>query len=340
MPAPVIRSARPHPPPPVRKVHVEEVIDQYSGGTQSLASVARIDGETRFLRSQKSHGAGRYANFEADLLAGSVFDLVGLKAPATEVVRLQPGSPLRQQLGPVVLSMEYVNSDFAGHRKVAPGAWGLRENAVTDAYMKMTLTDILLGNADRRGANYLDRWTSQGRVYPVPIDNNSGLGNLVNQKTATNHCNFIPSYSGAGETPGLRQNGTIANILLDTTLHTQLLDEPHEQARMLELARDFVNQLTDERIEAMVEALPREIIPRGARVELEGLQQYLGPQTLVALANGARDGLAGRALYDFRKSQIKETLTWRRDHLVEALQDYFAAPDPLQRVADDWQKLA
>ena len=323
----------------LREVRVDQVVDQFSGGTQSRASVARVDGELKFLKSQVAHGHGRYANFEADLLAEDLFTLIGVKAPRTEVVRLSSDSPLRQELGTVVLAMDYVNSDSMGHKKVASGGFGLRPGAVLDDYLKMTVIDILIGNADRRGANYLDRWTSSQHVRPVPIDNNSGLGNLINWKTATNHCNFIPSYSGAGNTPGLRQNGTIANILLDNTLHHEILDEPQEQLRMLEIARDFTARLSDEVLTEMVERLPREIIPRGAKVSTRHLAKAVDQETLKLLRNGARDGLSGQELYQFRKQQIRETLAWRRDHLVQALEEFFRAKDPIGEASKDWNLL-
>ena len=103
----------------LREVRVDQVVDQFSGGTQSRASVARVEGELKFLKSQVAHGHGRYANFEADLLAEDLFSLIGVKAPRTEVVRLSADSPLRQELGPVVLAMDYVCSDSMGHQKVA-----------------------------------------------------------------------------------------------------------------------------------------------------------------------------------------------------------------------------
>ena len=320
----------------VREVEVDRVVEESAGGTQSICAVAEVEGQLKFLKSQRAHAHVRYANFESEILAHDLFEAAGIQAPQAEVVRLKEGSPLEKQLGSVVLSMDFVNSEFAGRQKVMGGAWGTREGSDTDEYRTMILVDILMGNADRRGANYLDRWTRQGEVKPVPIDNNSGFGNLVNWKIPTNHCNFIQSYEGAGSTPGIRQNGTIANILMDTTLHQELLDEPHEQKRTLELARELVTNLSDETIEAMVERLPREIIPRGTRVTLDELRSALDPQGLGILANGAQAGLSGQELFDFRKQQIKDTLRWRRDHLEQALTDYFAQKDPLKAASDDW----
>ena len=323
----------------LRQVQVQKVVDQYAGGTQSQAAVVKIDGESKFLKSQRPHHYARYANFESEILAHDLFEVAGIRSPEAEVVRLKPGTPLHKELGSVVLAMDFVDSEFAGHRKVAHGAWGLRDGADKTDYLKMTLVDIVMGNADRRDANYLDRWTSSGRVKPVPIDNNSGFGNLINWKIPTNHCNFVCSYDGAGDTPGLRQDGTIANILLDTMLHREILDEPHEQQQALDLAKEFVQALSDEKIEAMVEELPREIIPRGTKVNIEKLNQSLSPSTLSVLLNGASPEVSGQELFQLRKQQIKDTLAWRRDHLVEALQKFFAADQPVQQASEDWKLL-
>ncbi len=326
-------------PPPIREVEVQRVVDEFAGGTQSVCAVAEVEGQLKFLKSQRPHSHVRYANFESEILAHDLFEVAGIRAPEAEVVRLRPGSALEERLGKVVLAMDYVDSEFAGRQKVMGGAWGTRQGADRDDYRKMILVDILMGNADRRGANYLDRWTRQGEVKPVPIDNNSGFGNLLNWKVPTNHCNFINSYGGAGSTPGIRQNGTIANILMDTTLHQELLDEPAEQQRTLELARELVGRLSDEKIDEMVEDLPREIIPRGTRVSLDDVRKGLDVQGLELLTNGAEEGLSGQELFQFRKDQIRHTLRWRRDHLVDALTTFFAAADPLKQASDDWNLL-
>jgi hypothetical protein len=324
-------------------VKVEEVIDQYSGGTQSQASVAKVEGDVRFLKSQRPAQHGRYANFESDLLAHDLFELVGIVAPEAEIVQLSDDSPLRQELGKTVLSLEFVDSEFANNQQVRGAGWGLLDGAELDDYLNMTLVDILTGNADRRGANYFERWTSDGTVKPVPIDNNSGFGNLLNHAYPTNHANFIKSYDGVGKKHGLRQAGTIPNILLDTTLHYEIFDEPVERTRALELARKLTEKLTDEKIAAMVEKLPREIIPRGTKIDLSTFS-YLEPETVKELANGATEDMSGARLFEFRKQQLKETLAWRRDHLVEALGgflDKIADPniDPIKECSDDWNLL-
>jgi CotH protein len=321
---------------------VDEVIKEHSGGTQSNAAVAIVDGEKRFLKAQQPSQHGRYANFEADILAHDLFEAVGIDAPDAEIVHLQPG-PLSDRLGQEVLSMEFVDSKFAKGDKIGPAGWSVPENADLDSFYKMVAVDILIGNPDRRDANMFLRETSDGKVYPVPIDNDSGFGNLITQKYPTNHCSFVKSYEPAGETPGIRMNGTIPSILLDTVLHYDLLDEENERDRMLEMAAVVVNTLDDEKIRTMVDQLPSEIIPRDTRISTE---EYKGldETTLAIIADGATDGLTGDDLVSFRKQELKETLGWRRDHLQAALESYLSKvadpdQDPIDDCSKDWNKL-
>lgn len=327
----------------IRAVRVGRVIKEHAGGTQSRAAVAEVEGEKRFLKSRAPSQYGNVANFESEILAHDLFELVGVESPQAEVVRLMPGSPLRKELGEVVLSMEYVDSQFTGGDKVAEGGWMLPEGAVLDKYLKMTLVDILSGNSDRRGANYFQVWRTTG-VEPIPIDNNSGFGNLLTQKYATNHCNFIKSYDGAGAEPGIRQNGKIANLFIDTTLHSTLLDEPHERERALQLAGELIETLTDQKIAEFVERLPREIFPDDFVLDFASIPPDLERTSIEILKNGSRAGLTGEELFAFRKTQIKETLVWRRDHLLEALRTYFAEAtdprkEPLDECSNDWNLL-
>jgi hypothetical protein len=322
-----------------RTVRVQNVIKEHAGGTQSQAAVAQIDGDTRFLKSARPSHHGSSPNFESEFLAHDIFELFGIDAPDAEMVSLHPESPLYKELGPTVLSTEFVDEEFSNGSRVRGGGWGPPEGAAYDDFFHMTLIDMVIGNADRRGANYFVMDTERG-VVPVPIDNNSGFGNLTTQKYATNHCNFILSYDGAGASPGIRQNGKIANHFIDTMLHHELLDEPHEKNRILELAQNFQSTLTDQRIEDMVERLPRAVIPDDARVEF-ALPPGIDPVTKELLSNGAEEGLSGDQLFLFRKSQIKETLRWRRDHLPQALESYFRevenpAIDPLEACSQDW----
>lgn len=325
-----------------RSVRVEKVIKEHAGGTQSQAAVALIDGDARFLKSARPSHYGSSPNFESEFLAHDIFALFGIRSPEAEMVNLTPDSPLYEELGPTVLSTELVDREFTGGKPVRGGGWGPPEGAAYDDFFHMTLVDLVIGNADRRGANYFTTETPAG-ISPIPIDNNSGFGNLVTQKVGTNHCNFIRSYDGAGQTPGLRQNGKIANHFIDTMLHYDLLDEPHEQQRIVELAEGFQKTLTDEKIEEMVERLPRAVIPDNVAVDFH-LPENIDPETTGLLSNGAEKGLSGDRLFDFRKTQIKETLAWRRDHLVEALHQYFEqvrdpGVDPLEECSQDWNLL-
>ncbi len=326
----------------VRQTAVTRVIKEHAGGTQSRASVAVVDGDTRFLKSQRPSRHGTSPNFEADFLAHDLFEMVGIRAPEAELIRLSPAGPLTQDLGDVVLSTEFVDTEFTGGEKVRGIGWSVPEDAYQDAFFNMTLVDLVMGNADRRSANFFVQKSERGLI-PIPIDNDSGFGNLANQNCATNHCNFILSYDGAGSTPGLRQNGKVANHFIDTIFHRDLLDEPEERERILHLAGEFQKNLSDQKIEQMVERLPAEVIPEGAKVEYY-LPETIDPTTAELLTNGATEGLAGAGLFAFRKAQLKKTLAWRRDHLVDALKDYFAQLedpniDPLQVCSDDWKRL-
>lgn len=318
------------------------MVKETAGGTQSRASVAVVDGDTRFLKSAHPSHYGSSPNFESEFLAHDLFQMVGIEAPQAEMLELMPDSPLYKELGPSVLSTEFVDKEFTGGAKVRGGGWGMPDGGVVDDFFNMVLVDLVMGNADRRGANYFVAYSEDG-VKPIPIDNNSGFGNLSTQKMGTNHCNFIKSYDGAGETKGLRQNGKIANMFIDTMLHYELLDEAHEQKRILELAEQFKEKLTDEKIEQMVERLPRQVIPEGASVEFY-LPENIDPRTEQLLSNGAVKGLSGDQLFAFRKRQLKDTLAWRRDNLPRALKQYFAElndpkVDPLKDCSDDWNML-
>ena len=324
----------------IREVVVDELVDQYAGGTQSVASVAVIEGETKFLKSTRPSMYGRYANFEADILAHDLFEAVGLEAPDAEILRLRDAT-LNEYLGPVVLAIDFVDQEFVKGDRLTKGGWDAPKTADLDSYIKMTLVDLLIGNSDRRGANYFNRLATDGKSRPIPIDNDSAFGNLLTQKVPTNHMNFVKSYEPAGETRGIRQNGTIANMLVDTMLHYELLNEPHEQARTLELAREMTRTLSDEKIEQMVERLPRQIIPDDLVVSSAELKPHLDAETFRVMNNELPEELSGDELFAFRKRQLKETLAWRRDHLVPALEKYFAdlndpQVDPIRRCGDDW----
>ena len=161
-----------------------------------------------------------------------------------------------------------------------------------------------------------------GLVRPVPLDNNSGFGNLINWKTPNVQNNFVKSYEAV---EGVIR-GSIPAILESTTLYETLLDEPDEQLHALELAKKFQQTLTDDKIESMVEELPSEVIPEGLTIESQHFQYAFQdkPAALSLLRNGIEDGMEGKELFEARKTQIKETLAWRRDHLVEAMEAFFS----------------
>lgn len=326
---------------PPREVRIEEIVDQYAGGTQSVASVAVIDGKTKFLKSAQPSRHGRYANFEADILAHDIFELAGIDAPDAELVTLPEGE-LRDYLGKNVLAIEFVDTNFTNGDKVHTGGWGPPENADLDSYLTMTLLDVVMGNPDRRGANYFTRHFKDGKARPIPIDNDSAFGNVITHKVPTNHMSFVRSYHPKGSTPGVRQNGSIGNLMMDTMLHYDLWDEPAEQSRALQLAAGIKGLLSDQKIDDLVDRLPRQVIPEDLTVSYTAWKKSVDPQTLEMIANETPDGISGDELFEFRKEQLKQTLRWRRDNLKPALQAYFRElndpnVDPIRRCSDDWE---
>lgn len=335
-----------NPAPALREVTVEKILDGFHGGSQSIAAGGIIDGDNRFLKAPEVTDNSRpqernYANFESELLAHEIFSLIGIKSPESEIVRIKGASPFHESLGNVVLSMELVDEEFVEGRKLHKSSgWGIPKKGKSEDFLKVSLVDILIGNADRRDANLMLREDQNGQLLPVPIDNNSGFGNLANWKYPTNHCNFVKSYGGSVDEPGLRQLGSIANIYVDITLADDLFDTEAERTMAKELALELKAKLSDQEIDKMVDALPREIIPDAA-----GVPEHQGdPQMLKTLLNGVRPGSEGDELFRDRKIQLKETLKWRRDNLPKALDKFltdFANPkvDPIEDCRKDWNLL-
>ncbi len=239
------------------------------------------------------------------------------------------------------MSMEFVEAGFAGSTQIRKASPRLPNTAVERDFRKMLLVDILTGNGDRVGSNYFYRVDQQKAISPVPIDNNSGFGNLLTWE-ANIHCNFVKSYEPIGKVPGLRFCGSIPSVLAASNLQNQLLSTPSERAEMLELADLMVAKLSDDRLALMVDRLPDEIIPPGTTLPaLSTLSAPgLSPEVLKALTNGYQEGASGKRLLQLRRQQLKETLTWRRDHLRGALQTFFdqldQGRDPIEECRQDW----
>jgi hypothetical protein len=336
---------------PPRLVDIARVIVPDAGGDYTRAMVVVIEGKTVFLKSLRNRTfqmvrerggrpepteLTRYCNFEADILAHHLFSLVGVKSPGAAVVRLKPGTKAAQKLGEFVLAMEYVDTAFAG-APVQEGYWPGTAMVAVDAFIGMALVDILMGNADRRDPNFFITVGSDSLVHPIPIDNNAGLTTMLVWLIPSNLINFYPSYTGVGPVWPWNKAGTIANILFRGGefhhVHEHLINDAKLRPRVLQVARTLVSRLTDALVNRLLDRLPPEIIPQEAMVDPQPMwlaaagvapSLFFGPATMP---------LFGRALYELRLREIKETLLWRRDHLVEALKDYWETRDSRERTS-------
>lgn len=311
------------------ELSVEKVRDDAAGGSFTRAAVGAVGGRRVFLKSIRGNPRGtRYANFEADILAHELFELVGVKSPRAWMVRLAEKSPLRDELGAHVLAMEFVDSRLV-RGQVRFG--GYPKDADDDQYVAMALIDILAGNADRRDPNYFTvkpYGEASAPVRPVPVDNNAGFSTMTVWSVPTNHVNFLPTYSGAGTLEVMKDLGTIRGVFYDAPVYSVLFDARKLRKRAVQRARQLAGDLTDARIRAMVDALPREIIPAGVKLDIEApWLPKLEPVARALLFGENPRALSGRELFEHRKAELVSTLIWRRDHLAEALEAHFASLD-------------
>jgi hypothetical protein len=321
----------------VPTVRVDEVLNPGAGGTFTVACVGRVQGKGTFLKSNVSiSGRGtRYANFEADILAHALAARLGVLAPRAQVVRLHRDSLLHDSLGETVLAMEMVESPFAGGQ-VLHGRWPGVATAALDEFVDMFLLDALIGNADRRGANYfltlrhgLDpEDPEEGSLRPVAIDNNAGLGTAVLWEYPTNHMNFLPTFDGVGDTDVLRDLGSLRAIVYDAPGYARMLEAPEVRGRLISRARRAVARWDDAFLDACLATLPPEILPPGTSVDMPAIRERLAgklPEAELRVLYPADRPLAGRALFEYRLRELGSTLRWRRDHLVDAVERLLAS---------------
>lgn len=326
-------------------VRVEGPVERGTGGSFTLAGVGRLEGRRTFFKSSRGTRGTRYANFESDVVARALFERVGVHAPRAALVHLDEASPLRADLGAVVLAMEFVSPRLAGGR-LFHGHFPQAGQADLDEFADMLAVDVLIGNADRRGANFFvarrygTAEDEPGRARPIPIDNNAGLGTMVNWASPTSLTNFLPTYQGIGEMEVLRDLGTIRNIVHDAPTHRILLGLPEHRPVVRARAARVVARLDDAFLTQVAARLPREILPSGVVVdpaapELEWLRSRLPAADLAALFP-MEAPLRGAALFEYRKREILETLRWRRDHLLEALEEYWQRFDTDPAEQESW----
>lgn len=327
-------------------VRVDEVLKSGAGGAFTVAAVGMVQGRKTFLKSNRGMKGMRSANFEADLVATRLFERLGVKAPGTAVVRLAADSPLREELGEVVLAMEFVDEAFAGG-EVTSGAFPRDGSGDLDQLADLFVVDALLGNADRRTANFfLGRRPevplgTAGARRPLPIDNNAALGSLVCWTSLTSHSNFLPTYDGLGIAEVFRDLGTLRAVVAEAPSHDILLATPANHPRVRARVRRAVDRLDDAFLREVAAAIPAAVIPPGTVLdpaEFVPLADFLGPELFrVAFPAGKR--LEGEALVRYRRGEVLQVLRWRRDHLAAALEAYleYRRSDPEER--ERWETM-
>lgn len=330
-------------PAAIPEVTVEEVVKSGAGGSFTIAAVARIRGRTTFLKSNRGSARGtRYANFESDVVAGELFARLGVHAPRATIVRLAPESPLRDDLGEVVLAMEFVDDRFAGG-KVRPGGWPRQGEVLREEFADLFVVDALLANADRRDANLFSvRLPGDGPTRPIPIDNNGGLGTPTCWTGITSLSGFVRSYDGvlAGDEV-LAELGTLRSIVRDARSHDILLGFEENHAVVRARVERAVELLDDAFLEGVVSALPDEFLPDGVALDpadpgVAWIRERL-PAEAQELLLTAGERLEGDGLRRHRRREVYEILRWRRDHLAAALEAYleYRRTDPEE--LDRWE---
>lgn len=322
-------------------LNVDKIRDDSSGGSFTVAQTVVLEGRKTFLKSIRGSQRGtRYACFESDILARDIFDELGIRCPRSRMIRIEATRETTRMVGNVVLAMEFVDTRFAGG-PVFIGFWPGARDAAVDEFLRVALVDLIIGNADRRDANFFvfvpyKAWDGKkgkpGSYRPIPIDNNCGFGTMVNWKVPTSQTNFFPSYDGLGSAEFFKDLGTIRNIAMDSPVLTFTLGDAALRPRMLELARQLPVQLTDAFMQKAVAALPREIIPHGVKVDPTEFASRLPKDVPAEMLYGSvTRPLSGQELFEHRKQELLRVFSWRRDHLFEALEKYFGENPPTPR---------
>lgn len=316
------------------------VFEQFSGGTQTIAGIAQINGKKQFLRSNviggdeaKAHAfhMNRWALLEAEILMHALSERVGVLCPRAEMVELSSKSKLHSLLGRHVLSVDFIDEAWAGG-EVLSGRLPKKDLDV-DAFAKLLLLDILIGNGDRRHANFFVTQRPTGLV-PIAIDNNCGFMTLLTNIVVTSHTNFLKTYDGIEGAPlatGMKPYGSIAAILEQSAL-ANMLEDVNMRARVIALVPHVVSLLDDAFIEKLVDALPAQIIPASVLVEEQNWMKNVPEATRNFMLDGQTYPLSGAALFEARKKELKETLKWRRDHLNDALTQHIAQSSEIHPV--------
>lgn len=251
---------------------VHEVRDlRYLGGGIADSFRGRIQGQKYALKPMERFGENPYGGFgqanpEAELVCLPLMRALGLKAPEAMLFRPGPEAPM-------VLAVSWVDETLTGG-PVEQARLFLNVSDLShvdrDAFARMFVADILIGNPDRHGGNYF-LWTdADGVVRPVPIDHNLALE--------------------PGGFPGGGASLAVAPPFFDRAcvFAAQLNFDPDWGERMVEAAEFVHATLTPEVLEGAVDRVP-EAVPAPRRAFLR--EYLLGRrEQLLAAAHQWRAG--------------------------------------------------
>lgn len=283
-------------PPPIRTGDPLPVLSGLVPGDVVAGDFTRgrrvlHEGRARVLKSSQvvKTGAGggmRWANLESYLVSGALCRLAGLAAPRCRVVSLDPagtGAPLIAELGAVVLEVEWVDESWEG-RPISPGRWPGWDRADRPAFAALAAVDLLIANGDRTGDNFLLSERPDGKLTPVPTDENAALGTPLLWTAPISFAMFGPAFEGPG---------AVAEVLVRerqyANVHAALFTEPASHTLLRQASRELAARLTDREVDAIAADIPDALIPVGAELARKRREEIA--RTLKA----RRDGLA-RAL--------------------------------------------
>lgn len=291
---------------------VDRLEEVKTGTTSGPRAIAWAGARKLLLKSNRPGQAlkMRTGNFEAELLAHDVLHRVDLPTPRVRLVRLGRAPAELSALGPVCLEMEHLELESPPGRELT-GGWPGSHQADVDAFLRMYVVDLLIGNVDRHGGNFFVK-RERGRLVPVPIDNNLAFVTLIPSAKDTGFVNFLPTFDGPDR--GGFSLGSVSYITYGTALYQNMLAEPEVARRVPGVMRRVLALLDDDFIDRAVEALPPEVLPPDALVDPATFPREIAS----LLLPGESRPLQGAPLFAARKAELKRILEWRRDHLAAA----------------------
>lgn len=160
--------------PELRTKTLENIRDTDQGITKPI--IADRTGHKYVLKANvpamlRGYEATKYGNFEAEIVAYKLFQLLGVRSPEVRVVKLEGKSEL-------YLRIRFADEDFShGQTAAAINKTSVAEaDAVDlDRARAISIVDLLIGNPDRHEGNILLHRAAGGPWIPVPIDHNFAL---------------------------------------------------------------------------------------------------------------------------------------------------------------------